>query len=282
MVERRSAAPAATPPSSPTAIQPSTLTAPTGPSAAAVPPAVPRAAGRREPAATVAARSRAASPSSPAVDQLVELQLQGREGGQGAADAGASKRVGRLSSGWSRQQREEEAERQRAGQVDGEGRPGPGPGRGRKRLRQPDPDQRPGDTAGVDRRQLAARVALDRHLQVQPAKAAMPTRAETTMPNIGDAAIDDGLVERVERALIQEPDGPSLSSASRSSVGVQAAISWRSSFPCARSRGGRRGLLVHPVEAVCHPIVDARTRSLRSSRRSSVQLSRVIVCMRLP
>ena len=90
-----------------------------------------------------------------AVDHLVELQLQGREGGQRAADTGPEEGVGEALLRVVAEEGEEVAEQQRPGHVDGEGRPGPGAGAVRRRLRQADPDQRPDDAAEVDRRQSA-------------------------------------------------------------------------------------------------------------------------------
>ena len=90
------------------------------------------------------------------VDHLEELELQGREGGQRAADAGGQEgRSARLSGAVAAERGDEVAEQQGAGHVDGEGRPGPGGGPVRRRLRQADAGEGADHAAGVDRRQAA-------------------------------------------------------------------------------------------------------------------------------
>ena len=74
---------------------------------------------------------------------LEELELQGREGGQRAADPGGEEGVGEAVLGVIMKTGEGIAEQQGADHVDGKGGPGPLARSVRRSLRQADPGQRP-------------------------------------------------------------------------------------------------------------------------------------------
>ena len=135
----RKRAAAATPPSSPTAIQPGAVIGAARGDSERAPPRLQRdpepdaevAGGDRD--RRVGRRQRQVAP----VDHLVQLQLHGREGGQGAADAGAEEGVTQALRRVVAEEREEVAEQQRPDHVHHEGRPRPLPGTGRRRLASP-------------------------------------------------------------------------------------------------------------------------------------------------
>jgi hypothetical protein len=87
----------------------------------------------------------------PALNHPQQLQLDGREGGQRAADPDGEEGMGEAVLRVVAQTGEGVAEQQGADHVDGEGRPGPLPRAVRRRLRQADPGQCPKDAADVDR-----------------------------------------------------------------------------------------------------------------------------------
>ena len=62
----------------------------------------------------------------PRVDHVEELELEGREGGQGPAEAGGEEGEARALGAVAAHRADEEPEQEGAGEVDREGRPGPG------------------------------------------------------------------------------------------------------------------------------------------------------------
>src|SRR5262249_34096247 len=92
-------------------------------------------------------------------DHFEQLELQSREGGQRAADAGGEERMGKAVLGVVAEPGEEVAEQQGADHVDPEGSPGPAIGPMRRRLREADASQRAEHSPEVDSRE-AAKVEL--------------------------------------------------------------------------------------------------------------------------
>src|SRR6201996_3501187 len=110
-------------------------------------------------------------PEVAAFDHLEELQLQGRERRQGAAEAGRQEGAPVGRGGQPLAEAGHEPAEQRGGDhVRDEGRPGPRVDPMRQRLRQPDPRQRADHPAHVDRPQLPAIESSFAHLPQPPTR----------------------------------------------------------------------------------------------------------------